>query len=417
MKIKFSKKVLALISGFIVVAAIAVFVPVLAAPTLNLNVTITPSVNAAVPGDTVTYTVSVTSTKGTENNLIITYGPYVIGNIAQLKQGAVYTTTFDVPYPDAGGYTAEVAVAGKNGASVKSNTITMMVETPTQPDTTQPDTTAQTDTTTPPDTTAQPDTIQPPAPSFYTLTYDANGGMEAPDAQSVPDRTYATVSSTIPVRYGYLFLGWSDDLTAASAQYQPGDKIFVTGDVTLYAFWLTVVNPNATILYDANGGSGAPAEQTAEVNSNAVISYIIPERGGYRFDGWSVDSTAKTGQYQPGGEIYVTNDITLYAVWVLQVTITYNPNGGANAPAQQTADADTYAILSSAIPARENYTFKGWTDSGASAKYQPGGQILAAEDDITLYAVWESNTPVNTDPTTPQPSVLPPLDPPIVSLN
>lgn len=74
----------------------------------------------------------------------------------------------------------------------------------------------------------------------YTITYNANGGKDAPAAQSVESRTGSGVlvlSKDVPTREGYIFCGWSQ-VTSGYAQFQPGDRVEIKGDVTLYALWV-----------------------------------------------------------------------------------------------------------------------------------------------------------------------------------
>lgn len=80
----------------------------------------------------------------------------------------------------------------------------------------------------------------------YTLTYNANGGSNAPKSYSTRANAYFYLSSSKPTRSGYTFLGWHTDKYATSAAYQPGLYVCITGDVTLYAIWKknnTTVNP------------------------------------------------------------------------------------------------------------------------------------------------------------------------------
>ena len=79
----------------------------------------------------------------------------------------------------------------------------------------------------------------------YTLNYHANGGDEnsVPASQTEKSNTGKvtfTVSSAIPTRDGYTFLGWADDADATAVQYHGGDKITLTKDnptKTIYAVW------------------------------------------------------------------------------------------------------------------------------------------------------------------------------------
>ncbi|MBQ9151549.1 MAG: CHAP domain-containing protein [Clostridia bacterium] len=70
-----------------------------------------------------------------------------------------------------------------------------------------------------------------------TLTYDANGGEGAPDAQTVTIGEIGTVTDTIPVLEGDTFLGWSLTPYNLKVDFKAGDSISLAGDTTLYAVW------------------------------------------------------------------------------------------------------------------------------------------------------------------------------------
>ena len=70
----------------------------------------------------------------------------------------------------------------------------------------------------------------------YNLSYNANGGTGAPATQS--GSTSYTISSTIPTRSGYTFLGWSKSSSATTPEYRAGNTIALTGNTTLYAVWV-----------------------------------------------------------------------------------------------------------------------------------------------------------------------------------
>lgn len=77
----------------------------------------------------------------------------------------------------------------------------------------------------------------------YTLSYNANGGSNIPFPQT--DSSSYIVSSVVPVRNGYTFIGWSTDMYAVNANYFGGNTINLTEDTVLYAVWQknTVVVP------------------------------------------------------------------------------------------------------------------------------------------------------------------------------
>lgn len=90
------------------------------------------------------------------------------------------------------------------------------------------------------------------APSTYTLSYNANGGTGAPSSQS--GSTSYAISSAVPHRVGYTFLGWSTSSSGASSYYIPGNTITLSSNTTLYAYWMEArtVNTSSSNLANIN---------------------------------------------------------------------------------------------------------------------------------------------------------------------
>ncbi len=82
-------------------------------------------------------------------------------------------------------------------------------------------------------------------PNQYAVSYNANGGSEAPGAQTKTYGKTLTLSSVKPVRSGYEFVGWSTNKNAATAQYEVGGKYTANKAITLYAVWKKVVSEDA----------------------------------------------------------------------------------------------------------------------------------------------------------------------------
>ena len=150
----------------------------------------------------------------------------------------------------------------------------------------------------------------------YTVSFNANGGTGAPGSQT---RWYGEViylSSARPTRTGYVFKGWAKSPSDA-VEYQPGSAYGLDANTTLYAIW----SPETyTISFDANGGSGAPENQTKEYEQTLTLSSIRPTKTNYNFIGWGISSGSTTAAYQPGGSYTSNGDATLYAVWELAYT-------------------------------------------------------------------------------------------------
>lgn len=146
-----------------------------------------------------------------------------------------------------------------------------------------------------------------------------------------------------------------------------------------------------TIKYNANGGSGAPGNQTKWKDQTLTLSSTKPTRTGYSFLGWSTSSSATSATYSAGGSYTANSAATLYAVWKANTyKVTYNANGGSGAPGTQTKVHDKTLALSAVKPTRTNYTFKGWaTSASATTPAYAAGSSYKTNAAITLYAVWE----------------------------
>lgn len=217
--------------------------------------------------------------------------------------------------------------------------------------------------------------------------YNANGGSGAPSTQTKMYGSVLTLSTTRPTRAGYMFVAWNTNQDGTGANYSPGQSYNVDANLTLYAIWRL---HSYTVTYDANGGSGAPNNQTKIHDEILSISNIVPSRAGYTFQGWS---TTRNGAvvYKPSAQYIANQDITLYAVWKANgYSITYNANGGSSAPSEQVKTHDIDITLSTQEPVRKNYSFLGWgtSSSSTSVAYNPG-DIYRTNANLTLYAIWQ----------------------------
>lgn len=144
-----------------------------------------------------------------------------------------------------------------------------------------------------------------------------------------------------------------------------------------------------SVTYNANGGTGAPKPQAKLSYSVLTLTMDIPERDGYTFAGWSTSPSGKV-EYASGSKYDKDKSITLYAVWNSSAyTIRYNANGGSSAPKDQSKKHGEDIILSTGVPTREKFIFKGWsTLPDGKVEYQSGGKYTL-DKSVTLYAVWE----------------------------
>lgn len=182
--------------------------------------------------------------------------------------------------------------------------------------------------------------------------------------------------------YSYDSLDGNNDLNI----YSKYNGIDMLPGGTMYASTSLIV-----VSYNANGGSGAPVNQLKHYGKTLTLSNTIPTRNGYTFKGWSAKSTATSASWSAGGSYADNKSRTLYAVWeAVTYTVSYDANGGFGAPGSQTKTHGQDLTLSTVVPTRTNYTFKGWgtSASATSVTYSAGG-TYSTDEAITLYAVWE----------------------------
>lgn len=148
----------------------------------------------------------------------------------------------------------------------------------------------------------------------YTVSYNANGGSGAPGSQTKWHGENITLSGTRPSRTGHSFSKWNTASNGTGTSYNPGATYSGNSNATLYAIWSPYTY---TVSYNANGGSGAPGNQTKTYGVNLTLSSTRPTRTNYNFLGWGTSSGSTSVAYSPGSAYTANAGITLYAIWQL----------------------------------------------------------------------------------------------------
>ena len=149
-----------------------------------------------------------------------------------------------------------------------------------------------------------------------------------------------------------------------------------------------------TVSYSVEGAIASTAEIT---NGKLLEQPAAPEKDGYVFVGWYVDSAySKTYVFNATP---VTADLTLYARFVEAVESDYEASVKLVVDGEEAFDAvktiGGIAYVDAYVPTKEGATFAGWWvsdyENGEKLTYKYTNQKLA--QNTTLYAVWESNAP------------------------
>ena len=145
------------------------------------------------------------------------------------------------------------------------------------------------------------------------------------------------------------------------------------------------------IMYNANGGSGAPSTQMKLHGKDITLSFTKPTRPGYTFVGWATSSKATSAEYSAGSAYTQNAGLKLYAVWkVNSYTVSFNANGGSCGTSSKSVTYNsTYGTLPT--PTRSGYTFGGWYTSQTGGTRITSSTKYTTAGNTTLYARWAKN--------------------------
>jgi uncharacterized repeat protein (TIGR02543 family) len=158
-----------------------------------------------------------------------------------------------------------------------------------------------------------------------------------------------------------------------------------------------------TVTYNGNGNSGGAVpidDQAYQQNATVTVKGNAGslEKTGYTFAGWNTASDGSGESYGPATTLTIgSNNVTLYAKWLLipNYTVTYNGNGNTsgvvpndNLTYQQGATVTVKD--NSGSFAKSGFKFIGWNTSadGSGTSYNPDSTFFMGTENITLYAFW-----------------------------
>lgn len=145
----------------------------------------------------------------------------------------------------------------------------------------------------------------------YNVSFNANGGSNAPSAQTKIQNEWLTLSSSKPSRSHYIFKGWASSRTASEPQYQPGGAYDKNAKITLYAVWEPEVY---TVNFDADGGKGDISDRTITYGDTMKMPNGVI-KDGYYLKGWATKKGATDAEYKFGVDYKIDKNLSLYAVW------------------------------------------------------------------------------------------------------
>jgi fimbrial isopeptide formation D2 family protein/uncharacterized repeat protein (TIGR02543 family) len=242
----------------------------------------------------------------------------------------------------------------------------------------------------PPDDQA---TVEVPyVPIRYTMTYNANGGSNAPVDPNSPYVAGSTVTvrgQSGMYRNNYTFLGWST-YAGGGVAYYSGATFTINANTTLFAVWRYNVTPpqptTYTVIYQP-GTHGTFAQQSTSGLSYGATTPAAPTPtgdAGWNFTGWS-----------PAIQATVTGNVTYVAQWEaapVEPPITHTVifvDWDDKVLSEQTV-IDGGSAIPPANPTRQGYTFTGWDQD-----------YTRVTRDMVIHAVY-AQVQIVPDPPTPE---------------
>ena len=368
---------------------------------------------SAIPGFTTRYANAVTIGGQTVDAILtlksITPSSLVVNNIDRVSSVAGYDLWTNLQIPSGGGeavYTVSFVLTGTNDpvalqgvainvGDIDANQYVQFSGVQSYTLTTGTQLTVKTSTSTPPVTVGS-------VPDGSYRFWEANnvGTVET-------DQNYwAQVNYSQPISSVDVVLGAT---RGGAALYQVSFAAAGWGSAPTAVTNITPSIANYTVSYSGNGSTGGtvPTATTAAGGTAQNIAAGVPTKPSATFDGWNTRPDGSGVSYAVGDTIIPTTDVTLYAVWLQQITVTYDGNGAnIGVPPSPVTATGMQTIAAPGALARDGYSFAGWNTlaNGTGVPYQPGEQFQPTANGI-LWAQW-----------TPNPVVPPnsPIDIPIV---
>ena len=118
---------------------------------------------------------------------------------------------------------------------------------------------------------------------LFLVSYHSNGGEDAPPPQLKTYGRALILSTDIPRRTGYTFLGWSKSRSAAEPDYLPGDRFTENADRVLYAVWQRGDQGQPT------QASLTPRDAAGCIGSEFTVDLMLEKNPGLMFLSFTLD--------------------------------------------------------------------------------------------------------------------------------
>jgi len=232
----------------------------------------------------------------------------------------------------------------------------------------------------------------------YMVTYDGNGadsGAVPVDSNSYAEGSAVNVAIAGTMsRTSYTFIGWNTEADGSGTDRSVGSSFSMPAkDITLHAKWTHMQTYMVT--FDSQGGSSVPSQNVIAGGKAMIPS--DPFKMDYVFKGWYKESACiNVWDFEIDT---VTDNLTLYANWMVAFTVYYSGNGftEGNEPddTNKYVSGSIVTVLGNpGVLCKTGYNWAGWNiePDGAGTNYAKGDKFQIGLADVTLYAKWTPQT-------------------------
>ena len=162
-----------------------------------------------------------------------------------------------------------------------------------------------------------------------------------------------------------------------------------TGPITQNPYIYAPTNTPYTVRFAANDGTGTMVSQGFFSNTPEPLASNTFTRTGYTFIEWNTKVDGTGIRYANGATVNNLGNMTLYAQWHANFTVSFNANGGTGTMGAQEFSWNTTQALATNAFTRTGYTFVEWNTKadGTGTRYADG-EAIGNLDSMTLYAQW-----------------------------
>ena len=263
---------------------------------------------------------------------------------------------------------------------------------------------------TPPAPSTPPTSSTPSTSTFYTVTFDAQGGSAVASVSVEGGKTLTPPAA--PVKDTFTFGGWYKEGKCTTLWNFATDT--VTSNMTLYAQWTAIPLTSFAVTFTVKDGHGSltaqagdkPLESGATVKKDTDVTFTVEPESGYEVDYWLIN-----GKKQTGTSVTVKADKNITATVKFKtegtastplVTVNYSaapPEGGSVTAKEVDGTAvtsggsvETGTALEFTAEPNTGYEVSAWTGATAAPDKKTAQLTVTGECSVTVTFVLKQYT-------------------------